>query len=158
MVLKDELEVEGTVDLHGNGDTLLGHDLQFEVHTSNNLSLRLNNGVEGELPVKLLSNTSKTSLSSLRDEVNGRFLGSPATDNERGVVGGVNTEGDVQGLSLSSGETLRDLVLNTAQIDSASHLEVTLIGPGGVPRVSQKPVVLVAFSSPSNQLDAMTSN
>ena len=159
IVHKGELVLERTEDLHGDGGSLDGLDGDLEVHTSDNLGLGLDNSGEGELPVELLSNNSKTGLSSLRNEVNdGLFLVGPATDSEFGVVLGVNTERDVQSHSLLLGETLGDLVLNTAKISTTSHLEVTLVSPGGVPGVSQKPVVLAALSSPPNQLDAVTTD
>ena len=56
------------------------------------------------------------------------------------------------------GVTNRDLAFDVAKIFTALHLEVPLVGEGGSPRVSKKPIVDVTRDTPTKHLDAMTTD
>ena len=154
-----ESHLQVTVDPHGQHLTLNGLGNNFEVDTSNNLSLRRENRAKSKSASHLLRHLLQTSLSSLGENVlSGVGLLSPSTNGLlSGTDIGVDTLALAQPLGLGFGETLRNLSLNTAQVNTTSHLEVTSISPGGVPGVSEEPVVnSVVIGSPSDHLDAVT--
>ena len=158
MLNKLDLASQGAVDPHGDSLTLDGLGNNLEVNTSDDLGLGGNDRLKGEVAAHLQGSDLQSSNSGFMvDLIRGVGLLGPGTDlllDSTDV--GVDTLTLSQSLGLSLGETLGDLSLNTAQVDTTGHPEVTLISPGGVPGVSQKPVVLAALSSPTDQLDAVT--
>mmetsp|Transcript_9114 Transcript_9114/g.12225 ORF Transcript_9114/g.12225 Transcript_9114/m.12225 type:complete len:203 (+) Transcript_9114:325-933(+) len=83
----------------------------------------------------------------------------PSTNKEHVVLSKVmNTNGLSKLFGLRGSKTLRNLFLNPAQVVTTSHLEVTAISPGCVPRVSECPIILATVSSPSNHLDTVSTN
>mmetsp|Transcript_26420 Transcript_26420/g.41118 ORF Transcript_26420/g.41118 Transcript_26420/m.41118 type:complete len:388 (+) Transcript_26420:91-1254(+) len=154
----NKLVLRGQVTVHAHVDNVSfgGLDSEAEVNTSNNLGL----GLEDRVKVQLSINQLQTSLGSFHDEGgSGGVLGFPSADQHLVSLNvGVDSLGLVEGLSLLGGETFGDRVLNTAQVSSTGHLEVSSISPGGVPGVGKEPVVLSLFSSPSNHLDAVATD
>jgi len=154
------LIIQVAVDLHVDHFTLSSLGNELKVDTSNNLGLGGKDGLKSEIQVQVLRNFLQTGGGSINDQFHGGVgLRGPCTDRLlSGPHVGVDSLNLTQASSLSSSETLGYLSLISAQVDTPLHLEVTVITPSGVPGVGIRPVVSAVLSSPTDQLDTMSTN
>ena len=135
--------------------------LDIKVNTSGRLGGDRDNLGQLHQLALLLVHHIKTSVSSVTEQVVLKvLLFEPVTTDE---TGGVTGRGKVISLSLEhrlllGGETLRDLVLHVAQVLAPQKLEETVVSERGRPGVGKEPVVSSRLSSPSDQLNAVTTN